>query len=151
MSYLNTANGAYPLSADDIKHEHQGTSFPGDAAGFELAISRMGYAVVAPTAPPAVDYTKNISEAAPAVDADGYKQVWQITPASADEIAQRTANEADAVREERNQRLSACDWTQLSDAPVDSNAWASYRQALRDLTNQSGFPWTVQWPDAPSS
>jgi hypothetical protein len=33
----------------------------------------------------------------------------------------------------RNNELTATDWTQLQDAPVDQTAWAEYRQALRDL------------------
>ena len=31
-------------------------------------------------------------------------------------------------------------------APVDKAAWAAYRQELRDITAQAGFPWNVQWP-----
>jgi len=49
----------------------------------------------------------------------------------------------------RNARLAACDWTQLVDAPVDSLAWANYRQELRNVPNQPGFPWDVQWPAKP--
>jgi hypothetical protein len=56
---------------------------------------------------------------------------------------------AGQVRAERNDKLTASDWTQVADAPVDKQAWATYRQALRDVTAQSGFPWTVTWPDAP--
>jgi len=55
------------------------------------------------------------------------------------------------VRSERNQRLAACDWTQLSDAPVDATAWAAYRQELRDVTGQEGFPWAVVWPATPET
>lgn len=50
------------------------------------------------------------------------------------------------IRAERNRRLADCDWTQLSDAPIDAAAWAAYRQALRDITGQAGFPWAVAWP-----
>ena len=57
--------------------------------------------------------------------------------------------QAKSVREERNRRLAACDWTQLADAPVDDLAWAVYRQALRDVPNQADFPWTVVWPTEP--
>lgn len=53
------------------------------------------------------------------------------------------------VRQERNNRLAACDWTQVADAPVDKVAWAVYRQALRDVTQQSGFPVTIDWPVEP--
>ena len=53
------------------------------------------------------------------------------------------------VRAERNTKLSETDWTQVADAPVDKAVWATYRQALRDVTTQTGFPWTITWPDAP--
>jgi hypothetical protein len=53
------------------------------------------------------------------------------------------------VREKRNKLLSASDWTQVADAPVDKAAWATYRQALRDIPQQEGFPATVVWPTQP--
>lgn len=56
---------------------------------------------------------------------------------------------AGQVRAERNTKLTASDWTQVADAPVDKAVWATYRQALRDISTQSGFPWEVTWPDAP--
>lgn len=59
------------------------------------------------------------------------------------------AQQAAAVRADRNARLAACDWTQLSDAPVDDLTWAVYRQALRDITSQPGFPWDITWPVEP--
>ena len=49
----------------------------------------------------------------------------------------------------RNELLSACDWTQLPDSPADHEAWAAYRQALRDVPAQEGFPWDVVWPEMP--
>ena len=51
---------------------------------------------------------------------------------------------------ERNNRLSACDWTQLPDAPVDQAAWSKYRQALRDLPNNTSDPSNPVWPTPPS-
>lgn len=56
---------------------------------------------------------------------------------------------ATEVRAERNAKLSATDWTQIADATVDKAAWATYRQALRNIPTQSGFPNTITWPDAP--
>lgn len=53
------------------------------------------------------------------------------------------------IRAERDSLLSASDWTQLPDAPVDRAAWAVYRQALRDITSQEGFPTDVVWPIKP--
>lgn len=63
--------------------------------------------------------------------------------------AQKDATQAEAVRTDRNKRLNDTDWTQVADAPVDKAAWATYRQALRDITTQQGFPWNVVWPEQP--
>ena len=56
------------------------------------------------------------------------------------------------LRATRALLLSACDWTQLADAPLASEpraAWAVYRQALRDVPQQPGFPADVAWPAPP--
>jgi len=54
------------------------------------------------------------------------------------------------LRKERNYLLSECDWTQVPDAPVDSAAWATYRQQLRDLPANTTDPRNVVWPEPPS-
>lgn len=59
------------------------------------------------------------------------------------------ANQAGSQRLYRNTLLANCDWTQLQDAPVNQQAWANYRQQLRDITAQPGFPWEIQWPENP--
>ena len=56
---------------------------------------------------------------------------------------------ATEVRTERDAKLTESDWTQVLDAPVDQAAWATYRQALRDIPAQTGFPNEVTWPVAP--
>lgn len=61
----------------------------------------------------------------------------------------REATAKAAMREERNSRLTASDWTQVADAPVDQTAWATYRQALRDVPSQGGFPENIDWPAVP--
>ncbi len=56
------------------------------------------------------------------------------------------------VRFERNSKLAECDWTQLNDTPLDNTTkiqWTAYRQALRDIPTQSGFPHSVIWPTKP--
>jgi len=63
--------------------------------------------------------------------------------------AAKDAEQAKSVREQRNTKLSDCDWTQLADSTADKAAWAAYRQALRDVPSQSSFPWDITWPDAP--
>jgi hypothetical protein len=63
--------------------------------------------------------------------------------------AMKDAEQAKSVRTQRGEKLKDSDWTQVADAPVDQDAWATYRQALRDITAQAGFPWTIDWPVAP--
>ena len=53
------------------------------------------------------------------------------------------------VRGKRNELLAESDWTQVADAPVDQAAWATYRQALRDIPQQPSFPYSVTWPTSP--
>lgn len=53
------------------------------------------------------------------------------------------------VRAERYELLETSDWTQVNDSPVDKSAWATYRQLLRDVPQQSGFPNTISWPEKP--
>jgi hypothetical protein len=65
-----------------------------------------------------------------------------------EEIDSELASKAANVRAQRDQLLSESDWTQVADAPVDKEAWAAYRQALRDLPNQEGFP-DVAFPNDP--
>jgi hypothetical protein len=65
--------------------------------------------------------------------------------------AMKDAEQAKNVRNSRNEKLKDCDWTQIADSTADKTAWATYRQALRDLTKESGFPWTMTWPTEPGA
>lgn len=61
---------------------------------------------------------------------------------------------ANSVRTERDLFLQSSDWTQTLDAPlsqVEKEAWAAYRQALRDVPAQAGFPTIIQWPMSPNA
>jgi hypothetical protein len=66
--------------------------------------------------------------------------------------AQKDTDQAKAVRSTRDTKLAESDWRVIKAAETATTldaAWATYRQALRDVTSQSGFPWTITWPDAP--
>lgn len=62
--------------------------------------------------------------------------------------AMKDAEQAKSARQSRDQMLKDSDWTQIADSTADKAAWATYRQALRDVPAQSGFPWDITWPDA---
>lgn len=73
------------------------------------------------------------------------KKAWEEIPTNiiTDELIQN-------VLQKRQILLSGSDWTQLPDVPLETkSAWATYRQALRDITNQPGFPESVLWPNQP--
>lgn len=53
------------------------------------------------------------------------------------------------ARTKRNELLAESDWTQVADAPVGQAAWAVYRQSLRAVPAQVGFPSTIEWPTEP--
>lgn len=55
-----------------------------------------------------------------------------------------------AIKTKRNILLVESDWTQLPDVPINTKTqWATYRQALRDITTQEGYPFDVIWPTKP--
>ena len=63
--------------------------------------------------------------------------------------AMKDAEQAKSVRQTRGEMLKDSDWTQIADSTADKALWATYRQALHDVTSQAGFPWTVDWPTIP--
>lgn len=87
---------------------------------------------------------------------DGVQQIegkwytkYRVADLDADGIAAKDAEQAKNIRNTRNDKLKECDWTQLADSTADKTAWATYRQALRDVPKQANFPWDVQWPTQP--
>lgn len=89
----------------------------------------------------------------------GYRCIATVSDALPDETAVDelptsllTALAASEARQQRDGMLSASDWTQSPDSPLTATqktAWATYRQALRDVPAQAGFPDTIDWPVAP--
>lgn len=66
------------------------------------------------------------------------------------DFAEATKRVSISMRFERDMLLSTTDWTQLSDVPqAIKDKYAAYRQALRDVPQQPGFPDNIQWPVKP--
>jgi len=68
------------------------------------------------------------------------------------EATARDERQAKSVRQIRDNKLKECDWRAIK--ALESNIpqefeWAAYRQALRDVPTQAGFPWSVTWPNEP--
>lgn len=146
---VNDAVSQYPISGTDIKLQNPETSFPVGVLSQEI-MEAFGCFPVVETSPPIYDLnTQRLEELPPVLNQGIWTQVWSIVELNFEEIAQKTQDKSEQIRKERNNMLALSDWTQVADAPVDKAAWAAYRQALRNITTQSGFPWTLEWPVAP--
>jgi hypothetical protein len=134
----------YPYTLTDLRFDTPNTSFPEQIN--DATASLFGLVLVKPTTPPAENYTFNLERTA-IKESGKWVEKWLQTPASPEQVQQRTAASTRDARQKRNQLLADCDWTQLPDAPVETATWATYRQELRDITKQVGFPWEIIWPE----
>jgi hypothetical protein len=106
-------------------------------------IAEAGYYVISVWKP--YDHaTEKLVSAAPHLY-DGMCCLVDVEPLTDEELQSRIDTQWQVVRSQRNQMLKDCDWTQLADSPVNKKAWATYRQALRDLTKQAD-PFKITWP-----
>lgn len=148
--YVKVSNGViekYPYTTQNLRNDNPNTSFPLVIDNETLAL--FGVAPVTAQAQPFVDHTQRVVEGQPELVDGVWTQQWVIEDLSEEELARVNEAKAAEVRRSRNDKLAACDWTQLADAQVDKASWANYRQALRDLTTQEGFPWSVGFPEQP--
>lgn len=144
MFYILTPPGeaeVYPYTLTDLKRDNREVSFPSDMTNFDA--SDWYCYPVQDTPPPEAPGMVAVRIMPVQIDGVWYEQ-WELEPYTQEQIDEQWA----AVRAERNEKLAACDWTQLPDAPVDREAWATYRQELRDITLQSD-PFNIIWPTPP--
>jgi hypothetical protein len=138
----------YPYTLTDLKRENANTSFP--ALIDDATAASFGVAPVKSTPPPSENYRVNLERTA-ILQNNSWIEEWLEIPATEEQIQERTASCANDARQKRNQLLAKCDWTQLSDVKAETSiGWVSYRQALRDVPGQVGFPWNITWPNIPS-
>ena len=108
----------------------------------EMLASYDVYPCTRPDRPAYNHLTEQCFDAGFQQDAEGnWVQGYSVEPLE-QEIAERN------IRSRRDSLLSETDWMALSDNTM-TPAWGSYRQALRDITSQEGFPYSVVWPTKP--
>jgi len=127
--------------------EFPNTSFP-----FPMTEDALpeGYVIVTDVIPPEAGHNQKVVATQPVQQDSKWVQGWDLVDLLPEEIAERREYQSNQMRMQRNIKLTQSDWTQISDAPGNKEAWAEYRQALRDITSQEGFPFNVQWPSEPS-
>lgn len=136
----NNAVERFPYTISDLRRDNPNVSFPATVPDAELETYGV-YRVTAATAPETNPRTDTLERSCSLVDGT-WTEVW--TKVQLDSVVA-----AENIREQRNELLAETDWTQLSDSSVAST-WTAYRQSLRDLPSQEGFPYTVTWPTKPS-
>lgn len=131
----------------EVRQMFKNTSLP--KVWDDAVCNALGIDVVfeAPT-PQVTRYQTYSQQGAEQINGKWYKK-YIVVDMDDEAKASVDAQAAKAVRDSRDRLLTDSDWTQVADAPVDKAAWATYRQALRDVPTQAGFPHNVTWPNKP--
>lgn len=140
--YLKLTNGtASKSSLRQLRLDNPNVSFPKTIPD-TLAASYDVYPYTRATEPSYDSLTQRVSEGSFTQDSDGN---WTLGIV----VENKPQDEAESyVRNERDKRLNETDYLALSDNTLTS-AMTTYRQSLRDITDQSGFPFSVTWPTKP--
>lgn len=152
--FVKITNGQvekYPYSLGHLRKDHPNVSFPRSMSDEVLA----SYGVFRVTEMPAPDFsprTHKLVAQAPSL-VNGTWVVTQLPVAKTQtEIDNDDAVMASQVRVDRDSRLAETDWRVIKHLELNENipgVWEVYRQALRDVPAQAGFPWEVNWPVEP--
>lgn len=138
----------FPYTAGDLRRDNPNISFPRQIP-METMVSH-GMVEVTQKATPEHNPTTQYVEFGPVPEFEN--GAWVLQPAirefNEDQLADRLVSEAANVRSTRNALLAETDWAALSDVTITPEM-AAYRQALRDITLQPGFPHDVSWPTKP--
>jgi hypothetical protein len=140
---------AYPYSQTDLVRDNPSTSFPAGAIS-PASLAEWNVFPVHFADQPVVDsLAQRVIEIVPSFDGQSWIQQWAVEAIPQAEIDAMTDQQATSVRADRNARLAATDWRVIK-ALEEGNGLdfdvAAYRQALRDVPSQPGFPWNVVWP-----
>ena len=136
------------VSRHQVKQLNSNTSIPsvwGESVYDGLGIDPVSY----PEKPAPSGTYKVVTEGEPAQDSSGdWVGKWSERDMTTDEKADWDQEEAERARSSRNTLLAETDYLGLSDATM-SSAMTTYRQALRDVPQQTDFPGTITWPEKP--
>jgi len=136
----------YPYSVGLLRKDNPNTSFPKKPSASDMAA--FGVHPVTEVIPSLGDGQKLTKVWTPTLVSGDWVLAHQAVDLTTEEVAEATAVVAANVREARDKLLAGTDWTAGSDVTMTSTM-TTYRQALRDVPAQAGFPNTVTWPTAP--
>jgi hypothetical protein len=143
----NNGGQRFPYTIQDLRQENPSTSFPLVLSN-ELLAGFGVYPVLENARPDTDRFSYAVKRALPELVNGEWVVLWDVLAKSQEEIAEQDERQAVEVRDSRNGKLAKTDWRFRSDM-TPTQQWIDYCQALRDVTAQSGFPWSVTWPTQP--
>lgn len=149
--YVKTENNEvveYPYSVEKFREDNPNISFPAEISNDLLAsygVYPVGYQA-APSYDPATQ--RMVVSYQPSLVDGSWVLTKSIVDKTADQIEQYNAQKESEARDSRNALLAETDWYALSDVTMSTEI-ATYRQALRDVPDQEGFPHNITWPTKP--
>lgn len=150
--YVKVTNGIvekFPYTIEELKKDNPEALIYKDLSDEVLQLFGM-YKVVVDPLPDSWPITQTpAQDTVPVLENNVWCLKWTIRDYTVEELA----DIGGAYRQERNILLRECDWTHVTDSNLSDSqkaAWATYRQALRDITGQTGFPLEIVWPTKPA-
>lgn len=142
----------YPYTLEMFREENSNKSLPRFLNDLFLATNGV-YPVSEEVKPEHDAITKKLVKIEPPIFKDKkWVTQWSIVDKSQDEMDAELAQLAAAARQQRDELLTGSDWITVkafetaTAIPVE---WIDYRQALRDVSSQAAFPYTIDWPTRP--
>ena len=135
------------IGLSDLQAKFPNTTFNKTLDAAKL--TDFGVVEVEEEAIPSTSSSQYVKEKDPVFASGKWSKGWEVVSYTADELTAAENGRKDYQRDERNKLLAETDWTASSDVTM-TDAMKTYRQALRDVPAQSGFPDTITWPTKPS-
>ena len=141
MPHLKITNGQPEIySIGQLRRDNPNTSFP--KVPSDALLAYWGVYPYTVQDQPTVDYMTQTLTPTALTEVDGaWTQGWEVSNLSVEDAGRN-------IRSHRDNLLQKTDWMAMSDNTM-SPAWITYRQALRDVTAQEGYPYSVIWPTKP--
>lgn len=143
----------YPLVQENMEYLFPDFNF--NQIVTPAMVQSLGYGIYEFSQQPSVERYKKIVEGTPQLNPYNgiWFQNWEVVDKTPEECLAEDKEQEESIRRLRDGRLYMTDWSQLPDSPLSEEKkleYKNYRQALRDVSLQEGFPWNVQWPVDPS-
>lgn len=151
--YIKLTNGTpTTYTIGQLRKDNPNTSFPKNIPDELLAEFGVYPATVAEV-PTFTDRTQTITQNETATQVNGaWVYGWTVVDKTAEEVTAYDIAKGVTVRSQRDELLASCDWMAIKAFEAGTGVateWATYRQALRDVSAQAGFPNDITWPKKP--